>query len=136
LTRAESKIMRVIWDKQSATVHEVLEGLADAPAYTTALTLLKILEQKGYVARGPHPDGGRAHVYRPLVPATQAQRLHVRDLVDRLFAGSSEELMVGLLEDEQLTRADLERMQQTLASRLQADATSPGAGGKGKKRND
>lgn len=122
--------MRVLWEKEQATVHEVLESLPGAPAYTTALTLLRILEQKGYVAHGPHPEGGRAHVYRPLVAATKAQRLHVRDLIDRLFAGGSEELMVGLLQDEALTRTDLERLQATIERRLQAERAS-----KGNKRN-
>lgn len=125
--------MRVLWEKRQATVHEVLESLPGAPAYTTALTLLRILEQKGYVAHGPHPEGGRAHVYRPLVPASKAQRLHVRDLINRLFAGGSGELMVGLLEDEALTRADLERAQVAIERRLEAERA--GKGNKGNKRN-
>ena len=65
LTRAESEIMRVLWDRDGATVHEVVEGLPRAVAYTTALTLLRILEQKGYVR---HEERGRQFVYTPTVP--------------------------------------------------------------------
>ena len=66
----------------------------------------------------PHPDGGRAHVYKPLVQVTKARRHHVRDLVDRLFGGESEELVVGLLEDEKWSKADLERLKEVIDSRL------------------
>ena len=124
LTRAESEIMRVLWDRDGATVHEVVEGLPRAVAYTTALTLLRILEQKGYVRHEPHPGGGRAHVYRPVVPASKTRQLHVRDLVDRLFGGRSEQLVVGLLDDENLTRAELERLRSAIESRLKTDGTS------------
>jgi BlaI family transcriptional regulator, penicillinase repressor len=121
LTRAESEIMRVLWDREGATVHEVVEALPRAVAYTTALTLLRILEQKGYVRHEPHPAGGRAHLYRPVVPASKTRQLHVRDLVDRLFGGRSDQLVVGLLDDENLTRAELERLRSAIDSRLKAD---------------
>ena len=124
LTRAESEIMKVLWDREGATVHEVVEGLPRAVAYTTALTLLRILEQKGYVRHEPHPSGGRAHVYRPVVPASKTRQLHVRDLVDRLFGGRSDQLVVGLLDDENLTRAELERLRNAIESRLKADGSS------------
>src|SRR5262245_45262687 len=107
LTRVESELMGVLWEKGSATVHEVVEALPRPVAYTSALTMLRILETKGYVGHEPHPDGGRAHVYKPLVPAEKARRQHLRDLVERLFGGSSEELVVGLLDDEQLSKKDL-----------------------------
>ena len=124
LTRAESEIMRVLWDRDGATVHEVVEGLPRAVAYTTALTLLRILEQKGYVRHEPHPSGGRAHVYRPVVPASKTRQLHVRDLVDRLFGGRPDQLVVGLLDDENLTRAELERLRSAIESRLKTDGPS------------
>src|SRR6187401_2988039 len=95
LTRAESEVMSVLWSKQSATVHDVLEALARDVAYTSVLTVLRILEKKGYVRHEAHPDGGRAHVYKPLVHVAKARRHHVRDLVDRLFGGQSEALVVG-----------------------------------------
>jgi predicted transcriptional regulator len=121
LTRAESEIMRVLWEREGATVHEVVEDLPRTVAYTTALTLLRILEQKGYVRHEPNPAGGRAHLYRPVVPASKTRQLHVRDLVDRLFGGRSEQLVVGLLDDENLTRAELERLRSAIESRLKTE---------------
>jgi predicted transcriptional regulator len=121
LTRAESEIMRVLWEREGATVHEVVEDLPRTVAYTTALTLLRILEQKGYVRHEPNPAGGRAHLYRPVVPASKTRQLHVRDLVDRLFGGRPEQLVVGLLDDENLTRAELERLRSAIESRLKTE---------------
>lgn len=114
--------MSVLWSEGSATVHEVLAALPRDAAYTSVLTMLRILEKKGYVTREPEPGGGRAHVYRPLIAATQARRQHVRDLIDRLFGGNSEELMVGLVEDDALSRGELEQLRGLIESRLGGDA--------------
>jgi len=122
LTRAESEVMQVLWKREGATVHDVVEQLLRPVAYTTALTILRILEQKGYVRHEPHPDGGRAHVYRPMIAEAKVQRRHVRDLVDRLFGGRAESLVVGLLEDEAWTRDELESLKSEIESRLKTDA--------------
>jgi predicted transcriptional regulator len=135
LTRAESEIMAVLWRSGGATVHDVVEGLSRDMAYTSALTLLRILEKKGYVQHEPHPDGGRAHFFRPLVQAIAARRHHVRDLVDRLFGGQSDELVVGLLEEEKWSKPDLERLRGLIDSRLAASkATAAPKAKKGKGR--
>src|SRR5262245_32741105 len=107
LTRVESEIMRVLWARGSATVHQVVDDLERPLAYTSVLTMLRVLEQKGYVA---HEASGRAHVYRPVMTQDGARRSHLRDLVDRLFAGNRDELMLGLLRDERWSRAELEAM--------------------------
>lgn len=120
LTRAESEIMAVLWRTGGATVHDVVEALQRDVAYTSVLTVLRILERKGYVQHELHPDGGRAHVYKPLVQAVAARRHHVRDLVDRLFGGQSDELVVGLLEQEKWSKPDLERLRELIDSRLSA----------------
>jgi BlaI family penicillinase repressor len=125
LTRAESEIMSVLWSRGAATVHDVVAALPRDAAYTSVLTMLRILEKKGYLTREPEPGGGRAHVYRPRVAATKARRQHVRDLIDRLFGGRSEELMVGLLEDEALSRGELEQMRGLIESRLGHAAPAP-----------
>jgi len=134
LTRAESEIMQVLWQRERATVHEVVEHLQRPVAYTTVLTLLRILEQKGYVKHQPHPDGGRAHVYVAAGAASKVQRRHVRDLVDRLFGGRAEQLVVGLLEDEAWTRDELESLKSEIESHLEAEQAAPeprrGKGGK------
>lgn len=127
LTRAESEIMSVLWSRGAATVHDVVAGMSRDSAYTSVLTMLRILEKKGYVSREPEPGGGRAHVYRPRVAATRARRLHVRDLVDRLFGGRSDELMVGLVEDDALSRGELEQLRGLIEARLggKTDAAPP-----------
>ena len=118
LTRAESEVMATLWQRQRLTVHELVEAMDRPVAYTTALTLLRILEQKGYVKHEPDPQGGRAYVYLPAVAASKARRSHVRDLVDRLFDGRPEELVTGLLEDERLSRKQLERLQEQIERSL------------------
>jgi predicted transcriptional regulator len=132
LTRAESEIMSILWSSNGATVHEVVSAMPRPVAYTSVLTVLRILERKGYVRHEPHPDGGRAHVYKPLVQVTKARRHHVRDLVDRLFGGQSEELVVGLLEEEKWSKADLERLREVIDSRLSGASRAPGSPKKGK----
>jgi len=131
LTRAESEIMAILWRAGGATVHEVVEALSRDVAYTSALTLLRILEKKGYIQHEPHPDGGRAHFYKPLVQAVAARRHHVRDLVDRLFGGQSDELVSGLLEDEKWSKPDLERLRKLIDSRLSAQRAHKTKKGKG-----
>lgn len=118
LTRVESEVMGVLWRGSGATVHEVVAQMQRPVAYTSALTVLRILEKKGYVQHSAHPDGGRAHVYRALVPAENARRHHVRDLVERLFGGHSEALLVGLIDDEPMSRAELERLRTLIDERL------------------
>jgi BlaI family transcriptional regulator, penicillinase repressor len=125
LTRAESEVMAALWKHERLTVHALVEALDRPIAYTTALTLLRILQQKGYAKHEPDPEGGRAYVYLPAVAASKARRSHVRDLVDRLFNGRPEELVTGLLEDEQLSRAQLQQLRQhierSLGPQRQAD---------------
>lgn len=125
LTRAESEVMATLWQHQRLTVHALVEAMDRPVAYTTALTLLRILEQKGYAKHEPDPQGGRAYVYLPAVAASKARRSHVRDLVDRLFDGRPEELVTGLLEDERLSREQLERLQEQIERSLGAARTSP-----------
>ncbi|HEY3447411.1 MAG TPA: BlaI/MecI/CopY family transcriptional regulator [Myxococcales bacterium] len=118
LTRAESEVMQALWNLGEGTVQQILERLGKDLAYTTILTLVRILEQKGYVAHGPHPSGGKAHLFRPAVEPGKARRLHARDLIDRLFGGSTETLVNGLLEDEALTRDELEALRERIDERL------------------
>lgn len=118
LTRAESEVMAALWKHERLTVHALVEALDRPMAYTTALTLLRILQQKGYARHEPDPEGGRAYVYLPAVAASKARRSHVRDLVDRLFNGRPEELVTGLLEDERLSRAQLKLLREQIEKSL------------------
>lgn len=99
LTEAEGRLMNVLWDKGRATVAEVVAALPRKPptAYTTVQTLLKILEDKGYVA---HDKVGRAFVFRPVVDRQDARRSAIGQLVRRFFEGSPELLVLNVLEHE------------------------------------
>lgn len=130
LTRAESEIMRILWVRRRATVHELVEELERPLAYTTVLSMVRLLEQKGYVAHGLSTDG-RAHVYRPAVDQEGARRSHLRDLVERLFGGQRDELMIGLLRDERWSRAELQKLHDDIEARLLPKLTKAG----GKKRS-
>lgn len=116
LTRAESELMALFWRHGAMTVSALHERLSDR-AYTSLATLVKILEQKGYLTHAEQPDA-RAFVYRAAVEPGLAKKKHVRDLVDRLFGGKSSELVVGLLGDEKLSRADLEALRAQIDERL------------------
>src|SRR3982750_1823470 len=113
LTEAELKIMNVLWEKGSATVHEVLLGLPaqSAPAYNSVLTIIRILEKKGYVK---HVKDKRAHVYIPKVDRKDATRFEVRHLVSRFFGDSDELLVLNILEEKSIDAEELARVRQLL----------------------
>lgn len=92
LTRQEYAIMKIIWEKNTATVREVYEILLQRKeiAYTTVLTFMKILKEKGILSR---KLVGRAHHYRPILSRGQAKRNQVNDLLERFFDGNSKELI-------------------------------------------
>ena len=115
-TDRELDVMNVLWDAGSATVAEVRERLSDDLAYTTVLTVLRTLEQKGYVG---HTGEGRAHRYRPLVKRAAAGRSALRRLVDKVFDGSPELLLTQLVSDKNLGDEELRRLRKLLAERLQ-----------------
>lgn len=114
-TDRELDVMGVLWGQGSATVAEVRERLADKLAYTTVLTVLRTLEQKGHVG---HAGEGRAHRYRPLVKREAAGRNALRRLVEKVFQGSPELLMTQLVSDERLSDEELRRLRRLLAERL------------------
>ena len=114
-TDRELDVMSVLWDAGSATVAQVRERLSDDLAYTTVLTVLRTLEQKGYVR---HTGEGRAHRYRPLVKRAAAGRSALRRLVDKVFDGSPELLLTQLVYDRNLGDEELRRLRKLLADRL------------------
>ena len=108
-TDAELKLMEVLWDKGSASVSEVLEGLKSKPAlaYSTVITTLRILETKGYVS---HTKEGRAFTYQPLIGRDEARQTAITHLLQRLFDGSPELLMTSLFEDRKIGAAEMRRL--------------------------
>jgi predicted transcriptional regulator len=99
LTKLELQLMQVIWRRGSGTVSEVQQGLKQELAYTTVQTMLNILERKGKLKRELQ---GRAFVYSATVTEAKASSHAVRDLVDRMFGGSSEELVMSLIKSKQI----------------------------------
>ncbi len=117
LTRGETDVMRVLWKRGHAIVAEIVEEYTRPIAYTTVLTVLRVLEEKGYVTHDKELSG-RAHVYRPAVDEQRAQRSHLRDLLERMFSGRPDEMVNGLLDNERLTRADLEALRRRIDEKL------------------
>jgi predicted transcriptional regulator len=99
LTKLELQIMQVIWKRGASTVSAVQEGLEQDLAYTTVQTMLNILHRKGKLKRELH---GRAFAYSATVTEAKASTHAVRDLVDRMFGGSSEELVMSLIKSRQI----------------------------------
>jgi predicted transcriptional regulator len=113
LTEAELRIMNVLWERRSATVHEVLDALPAKPAlaYNSVLTIIRILEKKGYVK---HVKDRRTHVYIPQVDRKDATRFEVRHLVSRFFGNSHEQLLLNVLEESSIDAEELDRLRQLL----------------------
>jgi BlaI family penicillinase repressor len=120
LTDGEARIMTVLWDKERATVGDVVTALrAKYPAaYSTVQTMLRILESKGYVK---HEKMGRAFNYRPLVDQRQARRRALSHLVSRLFDNSHSLLVLNVLEDDRIDPAELERLKKLIQDAGQED---------------
>lgn len=111
LTRRELEVMKVVWRLGRATVRQVYEGQRQKkkPAYTSLMTVMKILEQKGVLR---HEVEGRAYVYYPTVSRSQMTHRMVKDLVQRLFDGSAAPLVLHLLEEEKFTPDTLKEIEE------------------------
>src|SRR6202171_1107609 len=112
LTPLELEIMHVLWETGPANVQAVQQKLERELAYTTVQTMLNILHRKGKVKRTLKE---RAYFYKPAVSRRQVASLHVGDMVERLFGGSAENLVMSLLETKHLTPAKLARLNKLLA---------------------
>jgi len=112
LTDREADVMQVLWDHGPSVVNEVKEKLHDELAYTTVLTILRTLEQKGYVK---HEEEGRAHRYFAVVKELAARKSALQHLKGKLFKGSSELLFTHLVSDQSLSKEQIQRMKDLLA---------------------
>jgi BlaI family penicillinase repressor len=118
LTNHELRLMNVLWDRRCATVADIVGALEPPPlAYTTVLTTLGTLEEKGYVA---HDKAGRAFVYRPLVNRSDAATSLLDTLLERFFGSSPGVLALTLLEDERLSDKDIESLKRVIARKRKA----------------
>jgi predicted transcriptional regulator len=109
LTEQELEIMKVVWELQNATVRDVYEALLRRRkiAYTTVMTMMNILEEKGYLKKRA---GDKAYVYRPAQAKARVIRAMVQEFVARVFNGSAEPLMVQLVRDRSLSPEELEKI--------------------------
>jgi predicted transcriptional regulator len=107
----EMNLMDVLWERGSATAAEVRDLLEDDLAYNTVLTILRRLEQKGYVG---HEEEGRAHRYFPLVEREKARESAVRQLLDKVFDGSAELMLTHLVTESKLDDEQIRRLRHLL----------------------
>jgi predicted transcriptional regulator len=112
LTKLELQLMQVIWRRGASNVGEVQEGLEQELAYTTVQTMLNILERKGKLKRQLE---GRAYIYSATVTEAKASSHAVRDLIDRVFGGSSEELVMSLIKSKQIDAKKIAELTKRLA---------------------
>ena len=105
--------MKVVWQRQQATVRDVYEALRQkrAIAYTTVMTMMKVLEEKAYLKK---TLVDRAHVYRPARPRQQVVGAMVKDFVDRVFDGAAGSLLLHLAKDNRLTEKQREIINQLI----------------------
>src|SRR5580692_1084503 len=113
LTSQELEIMKVVWSAGASTVRGVYEALLERRkiAYTTVMTMMNILEQKGYLKK---TQKDRAYVYQATKPQKQVIRGMVREFVDRVFNGSAEPLLLHLVEDRRLSEEDLQEIRRIM----------------------
>jgi BlaI family penicillinase repressor len=109
LTEQELEIMKIVWERDKTTVRDVYEKLLERRkvAYTTVMTMMKILETKKYLKK---TLADRAYVYRPAQPKGQVIGDMVREFVNRVFNGSAEPLLVHLVDQHGLSSEELEEI--------------------------
>ncbi|MCY0389966.1 BlaI/MecI/CopY family transcriptional regulator [Robbsia sp. Bb-Pol-6] len=111
LTDREADVMKILWERGPSVVSEVRAALADELAYTTVLTILRILENKGYVT---HVDEGRGHRYTAAVQQHAARKSALQHLASKLFSGSTQLLFAHLVTDKKLTPKEIRHMRELL----------------------
>ena len=101
--------MKLVWDREDATVRDIYEALLETRkvAYTTVMTMMKILETKGYLKKKKQD---RAFLYRPTRPKNQVIGGMLREFIDRVFNGAAEPLVVHLVKDKRLKEKDLQKI--------------------------
>jgi predicted transcriptional regulator len=114
-TDRELDIMAILWERGPSTVAEVRTRLRDALAHNTVLTVLTVLEEKGYVA---HTEEGKAHRFRARVKQETAGATAAARVVEKLFGGSTERLLTHLVTERRVTPDELKRLRKLLDEKL------------------
>ena len=112
-TESELEILKILWNKESATVREVHEELSKTKesGYTTTLKLLQIMFEKGLVKRD---DTNKTHVYQPAVSQQKTQKQFLEKMINTLFSGSSTQLVLQALGNQKASKDELEEIQKYL----------------------
>jgi predicted transcriptional regulator len=115
LTEAELRLMKVLWERGESAVAELVAAVSDHRplAYTSVLTTVRILENKGYVR---HRQEGRAFLYSPCIDEFEASKSEVRHVLQRFFGNSRERLLLSLLGDDDVSPEELKRLKDAIAS--------------------
>jgi predicted transcriptional regulator len=114
LTDAELRIMRILWSRLESSVNDVVDRITSPRlARNTVMTVLGILERKGYVA---HRADGRSFIYRPLIDRETVRHRVIDDVVSRFFDDSPKSLMLELIGSDRISKADLEEIRKLVAS--------------------
>ncbi len=108
LTECEAEIMDVAWTKETFCIQDIVDSLSRPLAYTTVMTMVKILEEKGFVERVA--KRGRAFVYKTVVTKARVRNTMTRDLVERLFGGSMKSLVLNLVSERVLSQKEIEEV--------------------------
>jgi BlaI family penicillinase repressor len=114
LTACEAEVMNVIWPHDEVTVQDVVDAIPRELAYTTVMTTMKILEDKGFIRRGE--KRGRAFVYRAVVSCESASRCTMSEMANRFFDGSLKSMVLTLINSKQISTADLTELREAIDS--------------------
>lgn len=130
LTEQELEIMKVVWSQEQATVRQVYEALLErrSIAYTTVMTMMNILTQKGHLEK---QSEGRAFVYQPTRPRQQVISNLVNEFLERVFNGSARPLLLSLVQDQKVSEKDLAEITRLIeedAAREEDDPAKPAGG--------
>lgn len=115
LTEAELRLMKLLWTRGESAVSDLVAAIpeSEALAYTSVLTTIRILEQKGYVR---HRQEGRAFLYSPCVAEHEASRSEIRNTMQRFFGNSRERLLLSVLGDDEIDPEELDRLKELIAA--------------------
>ena len=122
LTEAELRLMKLLWQRGESAVSDLVAAITEGEtlAYTTVLTTIRILEQKGYVK---HRQEGRAFLYSPTVAEHEASRSEIKNVLQRFFGNSRERLLLSVLGDDEIDVKELQRLRALIAKSADADHT-------------
>ncbi|MGA2822221.1 MAG: BlaI/MecI/CopY family transcriptional regulator [Bacteroidales bacterium] len=124
LTRAEEEVMQILWEIEKGMIHDLLKKFPEPkPAYNTVSTIIRILEQKGFVG---HKAYGHTHEYFPVISKSNYTKSYFRNFVTNYFGNSYKSLASFFANEGKLTMKELEEIQKTIYNEIRKQK-----GGKG-----